>query len=65
MHHFSKDRIIGLPVAFAAAFLLNLLWIHVKVTGFGKVAGQVFFRRRGAISEAAMVAVVVLLGASH
>jgi hypothetical protein len=25
----------------------------------------VFFRRRGAISEAAMVAIVVLLGASH
>jgi hypothetical protein len=56
---------LDLPVAFAATFLLDLLWIFANVTRFGKVAWEVVFRRCSTIGEAAVVTIVVLLGASH
>jgi hypothetical protein len=57
--------IVDLPIAFATTFLLDLLWIHVNVTRFGKVAWEVVFRGCSAISEAAVVAIIVLLSTSH
>jgi len=56
---------VATPVSFAATFLLDLLGICVGVARLGKVAREVVFWTGGAISETAMVAVVVLLGAGH
>jgi hypothetical protein len=56
---------LDLPVAFTTTFLLDLLWILANVTRFGKVAGEMVFRRCSTIGEAAMVTIVVLLSASH
>ena len=54
-----------IPVALATAFFLDLLWINVDVTRLGKVAREVVFRTGSAVSQAGVVAVVVLLSASH
>jgi hypothetical protein len=56
---------LDLPVAFASTFLLDLLWIFANMTRFGKVAWKVVFRGGSTIGEAAVVTIVVLLGASH
>ena len=53
------------PVATTATFLLDLVWSHVYMTRFGKVAREVVFRRGRTIGEADMVTIVALVGASH
>ena len=54
-----------LPVAFATAFLLDLLWICVNVTGLGEVAGEVVLGSGSAVSKTAVVTIVVFFGAGH
>jgi hypothetical protein len=56
---------LDLPVAFASTFLLDLLWVFANVTGFGKIAREMVIRGCSTIGEAAVVTIVVLLGASH
>lgn len=53
------------PITFPTAILLGLVGISVGVTGFGKVAGKVFVLISGAVSEAGMITVIMLMGASH
>jgi len=54
-----------LPIAFATSLLFDTLWVSVSVTMFGEVARKAVFRKGCTIGQAAVVAVVVLVGASH
>lgn len=49
------------PVAFAAALLLRLLGVGAGEAGLGEVAREMSFRIGGAVSQADVVAVVVLV----
>jgi len=53
------------PVETTSTFLLDLGWIHANGAMFGKVAREVIFSRSSTLSEAAVVTIVSLLGASH
>lgn len=58
-------RVRDLPIALAAAALLRLGWVRVSMAGFGKVLGKTCFTLGSAISNASVVTVSVLVGASH
>ena len=53
------------PVASATTLLLDASWVCVNVTCFAKVARKVVFWEGSAVGEASVVAVVLLVGASH
>jgi hypothetical protein len=53
------------PIALAAAVLLDLVRVGVGVTSFGKEARQVLFSCSCTVGKASVVAVSVLVGASH
>jgi hypothetical protein len=55
----------GLPATLAGTILLGLLGIGVNVAGLGEVAGEVLGGEGGAISEAGVVAVIVLVRLAH
>lgn len=55
----------SIPVPFATAFLLHLLWISVDVARFGKVARKMFLGSGSPVSEAGVVSIVVFLSTSH
>ena len=53
------------PVALATALLLDLLGVGIDVAGLGKVTREVLLRLGGAVGEAGVVTIVLLVGASH
>lgn len=53
------------PIALSEPALLDGLGVVVDITRFGKVAREVLFGCCGAVGEADMVTVVLLLGAGH
>ena len=55
----------NIPIALAAAILLDLLGVDIEMTRLGKEAGQMFSGTGGAGGEALVVTVVCLVGASH
>ena len=65
MTNMQSKRELNLPIAFAAAILLRLCWILTRMARFRKVTGKMLLRLGSAISEASMVTVSVLVGASH
>jgi hypothetical protein len=56
---------VSLPIAFAAAVLLGLIRIGVAMASFGEEPRKVLFSCSGAVGKARVVAVRVLVGASH
>jgi hypothetical protein len=60
-----KQEIHYLPIALAAALLLNTLGVSVDVARLGEVARETFFSSGSTISDSAMVAIVGLVAASH
>jgi hypothetical protein len=58
-------KVRDLPITLAAAALLRLGWVSVGMAGFGKVLGKTSFTLSSAIGNAGVVAVSVLVGASH
>lgn len=60
----ARDR-RDLPVALATTVLLGLVGVFVDMARLGEVARKVLVRVSGAIGQASMVAVSVLVGASH
>jgi hypothetical protein len=55
----------ALPIAFATAVLLGLLWVNAFVAMLGKVARQVLGWSSGAISQTGVVSVVELVASGH
>lgn len=58
-------RSIDLPVTLTAAILLRLGRILTGIAGFGEVSREVSLMLSGTVSEAGMIAVSELVGASH
>jgi hypothetical protein len=54
-----------LPVASAAAVLLDLSWILIDVAMLGEEARQVLVSNSGTIGKARVVLVVILVRTSH
>ena len=61
----ANDSGVTLPIAFASTFLLHLLRVGVDMARLGKVAREMLRILSSAVSEAGMVTVVLLVGASH
>lgn len=55
----------NLPAAFAGTILLGLLGVGVDVAGLGEVAREVLGGQGGAVSEAGVVTIIVLVRLAH
>lgn len=53
------------PIALARAALLGFVGVHIDVARLGEVAGKMLVRVSGPVGETSVVAVSVLVGASH
>jgi hypothetical protein len=55
----------SLPSSFAGTVLLGLLGVGIDVAGLGKVAREVLGGHSSTVSEASVVAIVVLVRLAH
>jgi len=53
------------PIAFASTLLLHLLWVGINVSRFGEIARKMLDVVGGAVSQASVVTIILLVRTGH